>query len=406
MAHPMRIVMTLVVRDEADVLEVNLRAHRALGVHAFAVLDNGSTDGTAELLERWRAAGLAHVITDPDADTDEVFREWQTRLAKLAASELDADWVINNDADEFWWPLSGNLEDAFAALPDDAHGLLAPRLEFVPRPDGPEPFWERMTIRERQTRVLPKVAHRAAADVRVGPGSHHVISPSLGVGETAGKPSLRGLRDRPAQPELIAPAMSFECAIFHLPLRSFAQYRSRLGIGLRIAETRDSERLERRIREVFDEDDARKRWEELIGDDARLRERMASRELVEDTRLRDMLRAIGPPDPDALEPPAYKVQPAPEALAAERAEVATEAIRGLTHNHAQALGERNATAGAREARERRIATMRERHAAKLKQLRRDKAKLRKRAKAGERRVRRIERSRWWRLRPRLPRRRG
>src|SRR5918996_1047844 len=126
----MRIVMTLLVRDEADVLEANLRAHRALGVDQFAVLDNGSTDGTEEILARWSAAGLAHVITDPDANTDEVFIEWQTRLARIAATDLEADWVINNDADEFWLPLAGNLVDAFAAVSPDIHGLLAPRLEF------------------------------------------------------------------------------------------------------------------------------------------------------------------------------------------------------------------------------------------------------------------------------------
>ena len=112
----MKIVMTFVVRDEADVLEVNLRVHRALGVDAFAVLDNGSTDGTAEILARWREAGLAHVTTDPAADTDEVFRQWQTRLAKLAASELGADWVINNDGDEFW-SAAGHV----AAVRPDGH---------------------------------------------------------------------------------------------------------------------------------------------------------------------------------------------------------------------------------------------------------------------------------------------
>ncbi len=397
--------MTLVVRDEADVLEVNLRTHRALGVDAFAVLDNGSTDGTAEILERWRAAGLAHVITDPDADTDEVFREWQTRLATLAATELDADWVINNDADEFWLPLTGNLGDAFGAIPPDSHGLLAPRLEFVPRPDGPEPFWERMTLRERHTRVLPKLAHRAAGDVRVGPGSHHVISPTLGVGETAGKPSLRGLRARPTQPELIAPAPEFSCAILHLPLRSFDQYRSRLEIGLRIAQTRESAQLEERIKDVIDEDAAGEHWRELVGDDERIRAALERGELVEDTRLRDLVRAIGPPDPDAVEPPPYSVSAPAEELEAARAELEREALAGLTHNHAQALGERNGAVESVAAKHERLLATRSKHRAIAKELRRDLTKTRRRARVAERRLGRIQDSRWWRLRPRLPRRR-
>jgi len=396
--------MTFVVRDEADVLEVNLRAHRALGVDAFAVLDNGSTDGTAEVLERWRAAGLAHVITDPDADTDEVFIEWQTRLAKVAAAELGANWVINNDADEFWWPLTGNLKDALGAVPSDSNGVLAPRLEFVPRPDGPEPWWERMTLRERHTRVLPKLAHRATEDVRVGPGSHHVISPTLGVGETAGKPSLRGLRDRPDQPAVIAPASEFSCAILHLPLRSFEQYRSRLGIGLRIAQTRESERLEERINEVIGEDTAAERWRELIGGDEIVRAALDDGVLVEDTRLRDMLRTIGPPDPDALEPPAFSAEVPAEGLPAARAELTREALAGLTHNHAQTLGERNAAAASLAAKDERLANTRRRHRERAKELRRKLTEQRKRARRTERRLGRIEGSRWWRLRPRLPKR--
>ena len=40
----------LVVRDEADRLEFTLDYHSSIGVGAFVVIDNGSTDGTAELL--------------------------------------------------------------------------------------------------------------------------------------------------------------------------------------------------------------------------------------------------------------------------------------------------------------------------------------------------------------------
>jgi Glycosyl transferase family 2 len=394
----MRIVMTLVVRNEADVLEANLRAHRALGVDAFCVLDNGSTDRTAAILERWREAGLARVITDPDADTHEVFFEWPTRLARLAATEMGADWVINNDGDEFWYPLNGDLRDAFGTVPDDVHGLLAPRLEFVPRADGPEPFWERMTLRERDTRVLPKVAHRATDDIRVGPGSHHVISPRLGVGETAGKPSLRGLRRKPSQPRLIVPAARFPCVILHLPLRSLEQYRSRLEIGLRIAGTRESKHLESRIKEVMGEDGAEQRWLELIGNEDREREALDRGELVRDTRFRDLMRAIGPPDPAGIEPAPHSIDGDPGG------DEASQAIRGLIHNHAQALGERDAKLAGLAAKDRQLRDTRARTRAEARSLRAQVRKVRKRARRREERLARIEGSRWWRLRPRFGRR--
>ncbi|WP_455217823.1 glycosyltransferase family 2 protein [Kaarinaea lacus] len=106
--NDIRLVMTILVKNEIDILEDNIRTHAQLGIDSFLVMDNGSTDGTREMLASLANEFDLHIIDNPEQEYQQ--REWMTRLAFRARDTLGADWVVSNDADEFWIPKSGSLK--------------------------------------------------------------------------------------------------------------------------------------------------------------------------------------------------------------------------------------------------------------------------------------------------------
>ncbi|SDY43425.1 Glycosyl transferase family 2 [Allochromatium warmingii] len=101
--------MTLLVKNERDIINANIRYHLANGVDFIIATDNGSSDGTREILADYQQAGALRLIDEPGNDFSQ--DQWVTRMALLARDKHGADWIINSDADEFWRYPGGSLKD-------------------------------------------------------------------------------------------------------------------------------------------------------------------------------------------------------------------------------------------------------------------------------------------------------
>jgi len=290
----MRLVMVMKVRDEIDVVERTLRYHLARGADQWIVTDNGSTDGTLDVLKRYESAGLLRLIEEPGEDFRTEAHWWVTRMARLAATEMHADWVAHVDADEFWWPARGSLKETLAAIPDEYGVVLAPRPEFPARP-GKGEWWERMTVRERRSRLRPKIAHRAEPDVVLHRGAHDVDFEEASGSKHAGRAVMRAVKEDAdtAEDGRLVWAPVFPARVMHFPIRSFEQYKRRVETTLFHGGFED--RAHDELRAAYDEGRLPELYERLTLDDDEAVQGIKERRLVRDTRIREFLHAC--PDP-------------------------------------------------------------------------------------------------------------
>jgi hypothetical protein len=228
----MRVAGVSLVRDEEDIVALNVLFHLSIGIDEILVIDNGSSDSTPSILRRL-AKRTGRVRWSTDSGTYRQ-HELTTGLARQAARD-GADWIMVIDADEFWQP-SGALKQILAGT--TASVLMVPIVNFIQRraqrtrtpdqllhmtrrvenPVGPvantRHLVESRSIAFVEMEYPPKCIARASDSMDVHPGNHKITGVE---GPQEATDAVRCL---------------------HAPLRSFEVLQAKVEQGRRVEEAR------------------------------------------------------------------------------------------------------------------------------------------------------------------------
>jgi Glycosyl transferase family 2 len=275
----MKLVMTLLVRDEDDIVSANIDFHLKRGVDFIIAMDNLSEDRTPQILQRYERQGLLCYMYQPEDNYAQ--HRWVTQMARLASTEFGADWVINSDADEFWWPQHGDLKEVLSEVDPSGVAVSVERTNFLPRARALNDFFaDAMTVRDRRslsdlgTPLRDKVCHRAFPDIDVRQGNHGVS------------------RDGRTLPTVSAPI-----TILHFPIRSYEQLANKISKG-GAAYARNSHLPPeiggtwRRLYEVWQRGELEARYREWVLDEKAIEDGLRDGRLVFDDRLKRFLADV------------------------------------------------------------------------------------------------------------------
>ena len=297
----MKLVMTLLARNEADIVDAQIAFHLHAGVDFVIATDNRSDDGTTEIFEKYARAGVLHLLEEHGDDMRQ--QEWVTRMARMAATTFDADWVINSDADEFWWPRGGTLKEVLCLVPERFGVVRGCWRHFVPRPAGDPIFSERMTVRLR-TPAFPgdkttiyhahqKVAHRADPTVVIESGNHNALGLKMN--------PIRGWHP---------------IEVLHFSLRTLGQVAQKARGGWVRNPTEEQVDYQLRLDQAVHGGRADSFFDSHVVTDGQLERGLTDGRFAIDTRVRDALRTLRAHDGTYLTPEAAPklVFPLPDAV--------------------------------------------------------------------------------------------
>ena len=192
----MKIVALLGVKDDVELIGASINHLRSIGVDLIIAYDDGSADGTLEVLEALKTKDDLWVV---NVDRVEPWGQALTETYRLEwARKTNADWFLFLDADEFWIPASGSLKNcrslgsADILTVDRFNVPLTRRRPLAPEEFSPSHYQDLFLCVETIPNfhlyiqqnpevpwilgqpIAPKVLARADVIATVSPGGHFV----------------------------------------------------------------------------------------------------------------------------------------------------------------------------------------------------------------------------------------
>jgi hypothetical protein len=220
-----KLAMTLLVKNEIEIIGANIDFHREAGIDHFVIMDNASDDGTRDVLNDYEKSSDVTVLDERGNDYSQ--HRWVTRMAHMAR-DLGADWVIPNDADEFWVSGRGNLKQAIRSTGSPLQ--ICKRLNMVYPYDreNRKHWWERAVF--RATPPIPfAVPENPLADPL--PGPYFMLDlPPKALMACKGLVSISQGNHSAVFEGQVEP-QDAKIRIYHFPVRSAQQFESKVRQG-------------------------------------------------------------------------------------------------------------------------------------------------------------------------------
>jgi len=158
----------MLIKNEEDVIEYTIK-HLLANVDHIIVADNGSTDGTREILEAFPIT----IVDDPEVA---YYQSVKTTNLALKALRDGYNWVLPCDADELWYaPDQRTISDYLDGIAPDVRIVKGDLYNHLPTGDDDvseqNPF-ARIRWRQKSRAPIGKVCVRMGTDVKIEQGNH------------------------------------------------------------------------------------------------------------------------------------------------------------------------------------------------------------------------------------------